>query len=480
MKNNCIVNLSVVAAVFICTARTACTANEQHNDDWSIMWRQPTPTPVAIQVKQLGGLGKDLENRKWLMISTDCHQIYYQPSTDKKKVSEVYYLFDNVYEFLKGRSPAKLKTPIKAFLVPNEWGRSRCDRTCNAMRTGDQGDILFIITSLLHEETHLFNFAFLDDVPQGWWAGEFTCIYFQQRALWQAQEKNIKTEISSRLPNGPRCRLHEMDKRGKEVFDEALSALYFFEEKYGLKKSQRFRQVCLEESKRTKGGPLPYSVFAEVFGMDIERLEQGWLQFYEWESPGKGEVLHLLSKEQREEKRQAEIAEREAPLLKGAKSAILKHDDGEVDKYHSYGGNRAQTVMFEAPAGEWYVYGISFYGSQYGGQHDFDAVNGDVCILDEGLRVISRTSFPYSLLTYKKAWIEVPTLATKVTGKFYVAIHAHSERYKGIYVGYDEDIDVSHSSLGSVSRKQFKLRPTPNKLEWMIRVKLAARPVYYE
>jgi hypothetical protein len=276
-----------MAAVFICTARTACTANERRNDDWSIIWRQPTPTPVAIEVEQLGGLGKDLENRKWLMISTDYHQIYYQPSTDKKKVSEVYYLIDNVYEFLKGRSPAKLKTPIKAFLVPNERGRSRCDRMCNAMRTGDQGDILFIITSLLHEETHLFNFAFLDDVPQGWWTGEFTCIYFQQRALWQAQEKNVKTEISSRLPNGPRCRLHEMDKRGKEVFDEAFSALYFFEEKYGLKKSQRFRQACLEESKRTKGGLLPYSVFAEVFGMDIERLEQEWLQFYEWESPGK-------------------------------------------------------------------------------------------------------------------------------------------------------------------------------------------------
>lgn len=287
MKNNCTVYLSVVAAVFICTARTACAANEQHNDDWSIVWRQPTPTPVAIQVKQLGGLGKDLENRKWLMISTDCHQIYYQPSTDKMKVSEVYYLIDNVYEFLEGRSPTKLKIPIKAFLVPNERGRSRCDRTCNAMRTGDQGDILFIITSLLHEETHLFNFAFLDDVPQGWWTGEFTCIYFQQRALWQAQEKNIKTEISFRLPNGPRCRLHEMDKRGKEVFDEALSALYFFEEKYGLKKSRRFRKACLEESKRTKGGPLPYFVFAEVFGMDIERLEQEWLQFYGWESPGK-------------------------------------------------------------------------------------------------------------------------------------------------------------------------------------------------
>ncbi len=214
--------------------------------------------------------------------------------------------------------------------------------------------------------------------------------------------------------------------------------------------------------------------------MEAIKGNADWMIRAHLKQTAEGEVLHLLSKEQREEKRQAEIAERQAPLLKGAKSAILKHDDGEMDKHHSYGGNSAQTVMFEAPAGEWYVYGISFYGSQYGGQHDSDAVNGDVYILGEGLRVISRTSFPYSLLTYKKAWIEVPTLATKVTGKFYVAIHAHSERYKGIYVGYDEDIDVSHSSLGSVSRKQFKLRPTPNKLEWMIRVKLAARPVYYE
>ncbi|MFC1596854.1 hypothetical protein ACFL5Q_02800 [Planctomycetota bacterium] len=205
-----------------------------------------------------------------------------------------------------------------------------------------------------------------------------------------------------------------------------------------------------------------------------------WMVRAHLKQTAEGEVLHLLSKEEREQKRQAEIAEREARLLKGAQSAILKHDDGEMDKHHSYGGSTAQTVLFEAPAGEWYVYGISFYGSQYGGQHDFDAVNGDVYLLDEGLRVLSRTSFPYSLLTYNKAWIEVPTLATKVTGKFYVAIHAHSEKYKGIYVGYDEDIEVSHSSLASVSRKQFKLKSPPNKVEWMIRVKVAGSPVYYD
>ena len=205
-----------------------------------------------------------------------------------------------------------------------------------------------------------------------------------------------------------------------------------------------------------------------------------WMIRAHLKQKAEGEVLHLLSNVEREKQRLAEIAEREARLLKGTQSAILKHDDGEMGKYQSYGGSTAQTVMFEAPAGEWFVYGISFYGSQYGGQHDFEAVNGDVNILDESLKVISRTSFPYSRLTYQKAWIEVPTLATKVTGKFYVAVHAHSERYKGIYVGYDGDIDESHSSLGAVSRRQFELKSPPAKLDWMIRVKVAAKPVYYD
>ena len=213
----------------------------------------------------------------------------------------------------------------------------------------------------------------------------------------------------------------------------------------------------------------------EVFGKKAD-----WMIRAHLTRRSKGDVLHLLSKEEREQERRAGLADRESRLLKGAKSAELKHHDGPMDAFHSHGGVTAQTVMFEAPEQTPYVYGISFYGSQYGAKHDAEAVNGDVYILDANLRVISRTSFPYSLLTYEKAWIEVPTLPTKVTDKFYVALHAHSEQYKGIYVGYHEGIDASHSSLGRVARGQFTLKPTGKKLEWMIRVKLADRPVYYE
>jgi hypothetical protein len=151
-----------------------------------------------------------------------------------------------------------------------------------------------------------------------------------------------------------------------------------------------------------------------------------------------------------------------------------------MDKFQSLGGSAAQTVAFEAPAAEQYVYGVTFYGSQYGGQHDFDAVNGDIYILDGDMNVISRTSFPYSLLTQQKSWVEVPTLPTKVKGKFYVALHAHSEEFKGIYVGYNENAGDSHSSVSDVSPKRFETTPSEKKLEWMIRAKLADKPVYYE
>ena len=197
--------------------------------------------------------------------------------------------------------------------------------------------------------------------------------------------------------------------------------------------------------------------------------------------PGpQAEEMSLLSPEEREARRLAAIAARDEALLQGAASKMLKHDDGEMDNVQSFGGRGAQTIRFEAPAGEWCVYGVSVFGSQYGARHDAEAVNGDVYILDADLRVVTRTAFPYSLFTYQKAWVEIPVLPTKVSGVFHVAVHAHSERTKGLYVGYDEDVGETHSMVGSVAREAFELKQTKKPLEWMIRAKLADRPVWYE
>lgn len=282
----------IVSGMAVFCLQWNCNASaKQGHDEWDGIWQRSMPVPQTVEVKRVEGLGKDIENREWQMISTQYHQIYYQASTDKKKVSEVYSLIDNIYTFLEGRSPVKLGAPVKAFLVPGEWGRSRCNQISRAMRTGDQGDVLFILTSLLHEETHLFNFAFLNNKAQGWWTGEYTCIYFQQRALWEGEGKDIRNEITSRLPDGPRCRLNRIDNLEKETFDEALSALYFFEEEYGREGLIRFRKACLEQSRKTNGGSLPESVFEEVFGQDVGRLEQQWMQFYGWGAPRKESPL---------------------------------------------------------------------------------------------------------------------------------------------------------------------------------------------
>lgn len=262
-------------------------------DDWEDIFLLEMPEAKVVEVGTLGGLDKKLENRKWLMVETKYHQIHYQQSTDKQKVAEVYSHIDNVYKFLAGRSPAKLKAPVKVFLVPGEWGMSRCDRVNNAMKTGDKADAQFMLTSLLHEETHLFNFAFLGNVPQGLWTGEYSCQYFQRRALWQVQGKEVKGEIVTSLKDGPGCHLNEISSLGNKAFNEAMSVLYFLEELYGRGKMIELRKGFLEESLKTRGRSLQKNAFEQVYGKSIEVLDEEWRRFYGWGSTAAKEDVRL-------------------------------------------------------------------------------------------------------------------------------------------------------------------------------------------
>ncbi len=103
------------------------------------------------------------------MVPTKYHQIYYQPSADTRTVVAVARVIDHLYDFLSQRSPANAKPPVQVFLVPGERGKSRCSAQSPAMRTGADADVAFIVSSLMHEETHLFNFTFLGETAQGWW-----------------------------------------------------------------------------------------------------------------------------------------------------------------------------------------------------------------------------------------------------------------------------------------------------------------------
>jgi hypothetical protein len=254
-------------------------------DEWSQLWtsnRGTLPEAAKVRATGLADLGPELESAQWLMVPTKYHQIYYQASADINTVVEVSQVIDNLYDFLSRRSPANAKPPIRVFLVPNERGESRCSRQAVAMRTGIDADAAFIVSSLMHEETHLFNFAFLGDRAQSWWAGEFACIYHQERARLVKQGADVRTELARHLPHGPLGPLSSLEGPTQPAFDSALSALYFLEETYGTARMIEFRRQCLMSSKATNGQKMPASVFENAFGKDATVLDGEWRAFFGW------------------------------------------------------------------------------------------------------------------------------------------------------------------------------------------------------
>ena len=139
--------------------------------------------------------------------------------------------------------------------------------------------------------------------------------------------------------------------------------------------------------------------------------------------------------------------------------------------------------MFETPNDvEGYLWQVQAYASQFGAQHDSEAVSGDVYVLDENRKIISRTTFPYSVSTQEKKWITIQTLPTKVKGKFYVSIDTHGTSYKGLYMGYQKGNEKNVASTDQLEDGHVRTADWSTKfdhMQWMIRTKIADRPVGY-
>lgn len=262
--------------------------NPVKRSNWASLWvprAVNTSKPQQERVESIGTLGNDLEGKEWLVISTKYNRIYYQPSIDAGKLKQVVRWVDNAYDFLKKWNPDVPETPIKTFLVPGELGKSRCCPLTNSMRTGDKGDPGMIVTSLLHEETHLFNHACLQKRKQGWWLGEFSCHYFQQRMKLETAKKDVKGYAKSKLPDGPRCSFREIAPNARERFDEAFSAMYFLHKTYGDENLYKFRVECLRQADRERySAGDSEGAFKIAFGKDFEELDRQWRQFYGWDT----------------------------------------------------------------------------------------------------------------------------------------------------------------------------------------------------
>lgn len=195
-----------------------------------------------------------------------------------------------------------------------------------------------------------------------------------------------------------------------------------------------------------------------------------------------GEARLLLGDADRAEKLVKDEVSRDAKVLGDAKSLTLKQDNGPTEEQMNIRG-ALYTVQFDTPKNvEAFVWQVQLYASQFGGQHDSEAVSGDVYILDENRKIITRTTFPYSLATQQKQWISVPTLPTKVQGKFYVSVDTHGTKYKGLYMGYADGNQQQFASTDARTDDHVLPEEWSKKfdnMQWLLRVKIADRPVVY-
>jgi hypothetical protein len=305
------VAFSFFLAVLFVAAKDGDAPRDKQNNAafWESIWQRNSVdigNPSHEYIKSADDLGKDIEGKEWNKLSTKYHLVYYQPSLEKDKLQQVVLYLDNLYDFLKKWNPAAPRTPIKTFLVPNEMGHSRCSRNSNSMRTGDKGDAVFMVTSLLHEETHLFNFAYLGARPQNWWAGEFSCIYFQSRARMLAEKTDILQFVISKLPNGPKSALGEIaaaasQKITDSIFDEAFSAMYFLHATYGDDKFRAFREelLSLDTSINVTGTE---RAFKRAYGAGFADLDHQWRNFYKWDGENTKVSENLISGDQQAQK----------------------------------------------------------------------------------------------------------------------------------------------------------------------------------
>ena len=145
---------------------------------------------------------------------------------------------------------------------------------------------------------------------------------------------------------------------------------------------------------------------AAIVGDEPEKeqtdLEGDWMIRVYVTKELEGEARQLVDDASRAEQLKSEEAARDAEILGKARSLTLKQDTGPMDDHMNIQG-ALYTVALETPKHvEGYVWQVQVYASQFGSKHDSEAVSGDVYVLDEKRKVLSRTTFPYSLATQQK------------------------------------------------------------------------------
>ncbi|MCC7292193.1 MAG: hypothetical protein IT449_09060 [Phycisphaerales bacterium] len=148
------------------------------------------------------------------------------------------------------------------------------------------------------------------------------------------------------------------------------------------------------------------------------------------------------------------------------KPTAMQGDDGTPDGKKSIaGGGHAR--LFESPGGEWYLRGVSLFGSRYGAP-EAPSESFEIALCDEQMRPIATWAKPYSTFDRGDArWVKLDVQPTLVPAKFYVCFNFRPTGTKGVYVSYDSSTK-GHSQTATPGKPGSPFDAG----DWMIRVDL--------
>jgi len=150
----------------------------------------------------------------------------------------------------------------------------------------------------------------------------------------------------------------------------------------------------------------------------------------------------------------------------------LTHVDDTAEGERSIAAS-GHAVRFERPDDATYVEAIQIFASRYGYAKPPD---GDfhVYLLNEKHQVLADLRFPYSTIERgERCWYTLRTPSVEVPRKFLVALSFNPHKTKGVYLGYDESVEQSHSLVGL---PEDGFGPIKETYDWMVRAHLSKRP----
>ncbi len=155
-----------------------------------------------------------------------------------------------------------------------------------------------------------------------------------------------------------------------------------------------------------------------------------------------------------------------------AQGTVLGYVDDTAEGKRSIAAS-GHCVEFSAPETLKFVEEVSIFASRYGLPEAPDE-DFHIYILNGKKQVLADVPVPYGAVERADLkWYTFPTPAVEVTPKFFVALSFNPHQTKGIYLGFDKNVDTTHSYTGLPDSGFESVR---DRFDWMVRVRMTTVP----